>query len=323
MTGHRKSGFAVVAFERRHARSRQLAEYLTIYLQNFAPAHRTKTNELVEFLENPDEGRMVVYFGLSYHGKPCGFATLMFYPAFSLGVVDHMAITQTARGYGAFFSFSDLISDYLDNKRVALNYLLTEVTLGEQPLSTGITPLTLVRLMRFLGFRLANLPYYAPDPLIVSNKEACRAALMIVSRPDKATMGSDELMSLLNVVYFKHYGEWYRRVMTAEVYSKYEEAIKEAFDQIGSFVHASKTIKINGMKNFELPYTVEPGGKIGVGVIGNMTLIALPAILTIALAFEQQTSLTTAVAVATIIIFGIALIPRCRRFLFRFFQLER
>jgi hypothetical protein len=323
MVRHRKSGFSVVIFEKKQARSQRLAEFLTVYVQNVAAAHRTKTNELVEFLEKPDEGRVVVYFGLSYYDKPCGFATLMVYPDSYVGVVDHLTISQTSRGFGAFFAFSDLISEYLDDNRIALNYLVAEVALGEQALSTGVTPLTLVRLLRFLGFRLANLRYYAPDPLIVGDKESCRAALMLITRPDKQMIGSDELVSILKVIYFKHYGEWYRRVMTTEVYSKYEVAIKSAFIEIEDFVRASRLIKINGMKNFELPYTVEPGKPIGVGVIGNMILIALPAIITIALAFEQQTRLTVAIAGATVITFALTLVPRFRRLLLRFFQLER
>jgi hypothetical protein len=318
-----KSGFSVDTFERGQARSKRLAEYLTVYLQHFAPAHRTKTNELVEFLENPDEGRVIVYFGLSYFGKPCGFATLMFYPDSNLGVVDHVAVAPTARGYGAFFSFCELIAEYLDRNNFALNYLVAEIMLGDQPFVTGFTPLTLIRLMRFLGFRVANLPYYAPDPAMVRDKDSCRAALMVISQPDKAAMGSEELLELLRVVYFKHYGDWYRRVMAAEKYSEYERVIVKSFDEIKEYVRATKTIKINGMKNFELPYVVEPGSKVSVGFVGYIVLIALPATLTIALAIEQETRLTAAVAIVTGIIFCLTLIPRCRRFVLKFFQLER
>jgi hypothetical protein len=92
------SGFAVETFDRRRARSPRLTEYFTIYVQNLTPAHRTKTSELQEFLARPDQGREVVYFGLSYYGKPCGFATLMFYPEAGLGVFDHVTIAPTDRG---------------------------------------------------------------------------------------------------------------------------------------------------------------------------------------------------------------------------------
>ena len=77
------------------------------------------------------------------------------------------------------------------------------------------------------------------------------------------------------------------------------------------------------MKNFDLPYLVEPGSRISVSLVGYITLIALPAVLTIALAFQQEWRLTASVAVVTAIIFSLALIPRCRRVLLKFFQLER
>ena len=74
-----KSGFSVDAFEIKPSRSRRLAKYLAIYLQNFAPSRQTKTNELIEFQEKPDKGPVIVYFALSCYGKPREFATLMLY----------------------------------------------------------------------------------------------------------------------------------------------------------------------------------------------------------------------------------------------------
>ena len=318
-----KSGFSIVIFERKQARSEKLADYLAIYLQNFAPVHRTKTNELIDFLENPDEGRTIVYFGLAFRGKPCGFATLMIYKDSNLGVVDHIAIAPTTRGYGAFFSFADMIADYLEGKRIALNYLFAEITLEDQPISTGINPITLVRLMRFIGFRVVNLRYYAPDPMIVTNKEACRAALMVISSPEKNLISSHELIALLKVIFFQHYGLWYRRIMSVDHYHEYDLVIRETFSQMSLSAQSSKIIKINGMKNLNLPYVVEPKRLVTAGLAGYIAIIAVPAFLTIALAIEQETKLTIVVAIATVGLFMLALIPRCRGILFRFFQLEQ
>lgn len=318
-----KSGFSLDAFERKQSRSPRLAEYLTVYLQHLAPSHRTKTNELLEFLSNPDKGRVIVYFGLSYYGKPCGFATLMLYPDSSLGVIDHVAIAPTARGYGAFFSLCELIAEYLERSRHTYNYLIAEIVLGDQPVVTGTTGLMLIRLTRFIGFRIANLPYYAPDPLIVRDKESCRAALMILAQPDKTKIDADELLALLRVIYFKHYGDWYRRIMRSDEFSSYETALTKAFDQTAAFIRSEKTIKINGMKNLELPYIVEPGSKVSASLIGYVMLVALPAILTIAVAIEQETRLTAAIAVITAVLFCLLLIPKIRGPLLRFFQLER
>ena len=136
-----KSGFAGEVFDKKRSRSPRLAEYLLIYVQHLAPERRTETNELLEFLENPNSGQIIVYFGLSYRGKPCGFATLMLYPDSGVGVVDHIAIAPTVRGYGAFFSFCEFIADYLETQKQIYNYLISEILLGEHAYVTGMSPL--------------------------------------------------------------------------------------------------------------------------------------------------------------------------------------
>jgi hypothetical protein len=317
------SGFSLDAFERKQSRSLHLAEYLAVYVQHLTPLHRTKTNELIEFLRDPDEGRIIIYFGLSYYGKACGFATLMLYPEADLGVIDHMAIAPTVRGYGAFFSFSELIAEYVERTTYHYNYVVAEIVLGDQPVTTGTTPSMLIRLTRFIGFRIANLPYYAPDPSIVSDKESCRAALMMYLQPDRSTIAGEELITLLHSIYFKHYGEWYRRIMSAEQYAEYRSALTKAFEQTTAFIHSQKIVKINGMKNFELPYIVEPGSKVSAALVGYILLVAFPATLTIALAVEQEARLTILTAMITLLVACLAFIPKIRGTLLRFLQLER
>jgi hypothetical protein len=225
--------------------------------------------------------------------------------------------------YGAFFSFCELIAEYLERTRHTYNYLLVEIVLSDEPIVSGSTALTLIRLTRFIGFRLVNLPYYAPDPLIIRNKESCRAALMMFGQPQRTKIEADELIAILRIVYFRHYGDWYRRIMKVEEFQDYERAITKSFDQMSSFIRAEKIVKINGMRNLELPYIVQPGSKISASFAGYLVLVALPAILTIAIAIEQETRLTAAVAASAAVVFILVLVPRFRRTLLRFFQLEQ
>lgn len=96
------STFAIEVFDRKRARSDRLADFLALYVHHFGPEHRTASNELIEFLASPDQGQSITYFGLTYDGNPCGFATFMYYPEGPIGVVDHLVIAPNLRGYGAF-----------------------------------------------------------------------------------------------------------------------------------------------------------------------------------------------------------------------------
>jgi hypothetical protein len=114
VSGELRSKFSVVVFDHLSAHASELADYLHIYIQNLTPDHRTKTNELVDFLANPLPGQQIFYFGLRYRGHPCGMATLMVYADVQVGIIDHIAIAATERGFGAFTAFCENIADYVE-----------------------------------------------------------------------------------------------------------------------------------------------------------------------------------------------------------------
>jgi hypothetical protein len=287
-----KSGFAGEVFDRKRSRSDRLPEYLLIYANYLPPENRTDTNELLEFLERPNPGQLIVYFGLSYYGKPCGFATLMLYEQSGIGIVDHIAIAPTVRGLGAFFMFCDLIAEYLERQRKSYNYIAAEIVLGNRPYTTGMTPIMLLRLTRFIGFRLANIPYFAPDTTNIEDKTANRAALMLLCQPDRAEIDSAEMSRIINVIYHDHYLAWCRRTMPPNEFQAYQDNVLARLREILIFIDAERIIKINGMKNLDLPYVVDPQNRPPLNVIHFMILVAIPAVLTIVVSLAQETRLT-------------------------------
>ena len=119
----RQSSFELEVFERRSGGVARLDEYLDLYIQHFSPHHRTGSNQLRWYLQNPIEGRRIIYFGLSRLGEPCGFAVLMYYPHLATGVFDFVVIAPNRRGHGAFFELCNQIADYLEAERIPVNYL--------------------------------------------------------------------------------------------------------------------------------------------------------------------------------------------------------
>lgn len=318
-----KSKFSVVVFEWADARSPELADYLHIYLQNLTPDHRTKTNELLDFLANPFPNQQIIYFGLKYRGKPCGMATLMVYPEVQLGVIDHIAISPTARGFGAFSAFCENIADYVERAEFSLNYLVAEVILGDHLATTGIGAAALIRLCKFVGFRLAHIPYYAPDTSLVSDRGSCRAALMILPQPDREKLMSAEVSTILHTIFFDHYAAWHKRVMLADEYSRYERAMRKEYEHLSQVVERAKTITINGMRNFDLLYVLDTPGRPTLNLAGAALLVGIPAVLTIVVSLIQELWITIGTLVVVVLATGLAFIPRFRIPILKFFQLER
>lgn len=323
MTAKRlRSEFELEVFDRRRAGSPELLDYLQIYIQHLAPQHRTKTRELLQFLRDPLPNQSIIYFGLLRQGRPCGVATLMHYRDSHVAFVDHMAIAQTDRGAGAFFEFCNRIADYLESKPIVFNYLLVEIILNDQPITTGIDALTLIRLTRFLGFKIACLPYYAPDESLPSDREGCRAALAVFAQPDRSEIDAAEFMRMCRVIFFDHYLAWHKKTMTQWEYNAYEIAARAEFERLEEVVQRKGSVRLNGMKNFDLPYILESQRPKRMSMLGSMVLVAVPATITIVFAALQSLWFTVIAVAVTGMAFSLLLVPKLRKPLLKFFQLE-
>jgi hypothetical protein len=310
-------------FDRRRAKSDRLAEFLALYVHHFGPEHRTPTNELVEFLSAPVAGQTITYFGLTYADKPCGFATLMYYPEGPIGIVDHLVIAPNLRGYGGFFNFCDLIASYLERQRIALDHIVSEITLDDRGLASSIKPVVLVRMMRLIGFKAAKTAYWAPDPAILQDPDSCKAVLLFASRPEREDLPADEFIRLVQLIYKTHYGSWYERTMTKDQFKRYHEVANELLKKIQTSTAKDKRIILNGMKNFDLVFSVDPNPEADASTLFYIGLLALPATVGVAVAFTQELRVAAVATTISIVLIGLfAANKRLRRLLMRAFQLK-
>lgn len=316
------SVFALEVFDRRNAKSPRLADYLDIYVSNFGHDHRTKTNELLDFLANPPDDRKIVYFGLTYRGIPCGFAVFMVFESEGIAVIDHLVIAPNSRGHGSFFVFADLIVTYLESKHDPIEYFVAEVVLDHDHSVSAIKPELLMRLMRLIGFKVAKVRYWAPDPLIIQDRDACRAALMIATQPDRSRLPVPEFVRIVRLVFHRHYGDWYQRARP-EIFDEYGKATEAALADIENLVAKERTIILNGMKDSDLRTIVSHPAAPDLPVLGYILLLSIPAVVGAAVAFKQDLITASTSALVTLLILVICLcVPRLRRPLFRFFQLR-
>jgi hypothetical protein len=317
------STFAMEVFDRRRGRSDRLAEFLALYVHYFGPEHRTATNELVEFLSSPVAGQSITYFGLTYDDKPCGFATFMYYPEGPIGIVDHLVIAPNLRGYGGFFSFCDLIASYLERQRIALDHIISEIMLDDRSLASNVKPAVLVRMMRLIGFKAAKTAYWAPDPAILQDPDSCKAVILFASRPEREDLPVGEFIRLVQLIYKTHYGCWYARTMPKDQFERYQKAADGLLKRIQASTAKEKRIILNGMKNYDLVFSVDPNPAADASALFYIGLLAIPAAVGIAVAFTQE--LRVAAVAASISIVGIGLFAtnkKLRRLLMRAFQLK-
>lgn len=317
------STFAIEVFDRKRARSDRLADFLALYVHHFGPEHRTASNELIEFLASPNQGQSITYFGLTYDGNPCGFATFMYYPEGPIGVVDHLVIAPNLRGYGAFFGFCDLIARYIERKRLPLDFIVAEIMLADGSLVTSIRPALLVRLMRLVGFKAARAAYWAPDPTILHDRESCKAVLLFASQPDRDELPAVEFLRLVELIYKSHYQRWYERTMPAEKFRRYQEVADELLQKIRAGAAKDKRVVLNGMKNIDLVFSLDPNPPANPSTLFYIGLLLIPAAVGIAVAFAQELRVAAVAAGLSIALIGLfAANGRLRNLLMQAFRLK-
>jgi hypothetical protein len=232
-------------------------------------------------------------------------------------------IAPNLRGYGSFFNFCDLIASYLEKQRIPLDHIISEITLDDRSLTSSVKPVVLVRMMRLLGFKAAKTAYWAPDPAILQDPDSCKAVLLFASRPEREDLPIDEFIRLVQLIYKTHYGSWYERTMTKDRFQRYQKAADGLLKKIQASTAKEKRIILNGMKNLDLVFSVDPNPAADASAFFYIGLLAIPATVGIAVAFTQE--LRVAAIAASVSIVGIGLFAthkKLRRLLMRAFQLK-
>jgi hypothetical protein len=312
-----RSGFELEVFDQRVSSRSSLTEFLALYVTYFTPRHRTDTNQLLHYINNPLPGRRIIYFGLRYEGQAAGFCVLMYYPETAAGIFDFIVIAPTRRGHGAFFEFANLIAEYLERRRILPNYMIAEVVEDEGQLTHGITPRSLIRLLRLLRFRRVKLPYCAPDPAIVTDPKQCKAWLMLAVEPDRPTISASELIRLFELIYLDHYLLWFKGVMAPAEAAAYEQAVRAECATLSHRARVAQVIDLNGIKDLDV--ALEPRSEnreLTFALVGATTTAV-----TLALAMRDDPWVTgSLVAVAVLALFAAMFQRRIRRLMLTLFR---
>jgi hypothetical protein len=312
-----RSSFELEVFDQGPSAMRRLEDFLAIYLQYLTPKHRTDTNQLKHYLQSPLQGRRIIYFGLTFRNQPCGFCAFMYYPASNIGIFDFMVIAPTARGQGAYFAFADLISEYLEIKRIIADYFIAEIVADEGETDTLTNPAAFIRLVRLQGFRRARIIYHAPDPSIVRSLSPCRASLMIASNNDRDAISAAELLRIVDLIYFNHYLLWYGPFMSRNDRVQYDRVLKEERARFAQRAAAHDPVILNGMKGHDV--RLEPTSERHRAVI----LVFLTASAAVGLVAAVSPGITTgwiALGTAALAIVAVLFNMKLRRLFLRLFD---
>lgn len=143
---------------------KDFAEALSLYMRYTPPAVRTNTNEITYWIDNAGEYQQNKLLVLGFYcGKRIiGFSEMAYLADSKVLVIDYLAIESSFRKNNVFFEFIEHARSFIAELRLDVRYIVTEI--GK--FSSTVPPdssRSLVRLLKFAGFKVAKVTYYQPQ----------------------------------------------------------------------------------------------------------------------------------------------------------------
>jgi hypothetical protein len=126
--------YSLECFDRKSVNSVAFDKALAIYRDTTGGRVKTDASQIVYWAERKStdfspKGDYVEVFGLLRDRQVIGFALAFYIPEQKLYVVDHVAITPSARSMTAFDRFCDLIEGHVKRAGVDVEYGVAEVSM--------------------------------------------------------------------------------------------------------------------------------------------------------------------------------------------------
>jgi hypothetical protein len=229
---------------------RTYARAISIYADHMPPDLRTNTGEIAHWLDHYNQmfdDRFHV-LSLSVNKDVAGFCELVYLKEANIVVVDYIAIDRQYRGgLEVFFNFATLVRSFIHELYPMVNYVVVEIAPLKE--SNEIRyGLTLLRLVKMLGFGVVDAPYIQPSLGNDNSESELEGALLLHPKPTTGVLPKQSYLRIVRAIYYDHYVRWYG------VHGKdYESAYKANTDRLYAKVVGQtkkESIVVNGLRHF-------------------------------------------------------------------------
>ena len=259
MVGKYEVRYRIEILDRQTDKAR-LAEALAVYSRSTSAGIRTRTNEILSKICHPETAKGQLLFLSLHKGRSIvGFALLAYFQKNQTIVIDHLAIDEEHRKHGSFYVFSSLIQQLILEKYPEYDYVVAEIPIDKQFSYDGVNGNALVRLLRSVGFKRAQVKYRLPNIDARIYKKTYDAALMIRGAHHLSEPRSEDLIELVRVIMFDFYSDWYKDFLAADFVS-YERHLNELFKQFKTSLNGRASVLLNGSHSFSHPLSGSPVG---------------------------------------------------------------
>jgi hypothetical protein len=243
-------------------------EIIDIYSQNVKPNIRTSTNEIEHWIENYEKINKDTFrvIGLFANDEPIGYCQYAYFEEEQLVFIDYIVIPNGS--LPIIIAFKDLLRKYFYSEHRNIKYLIGEVACHLN-YAEGIIPFEskkMLRLFELLGFAEIKAHYFSPM-LGHGNIESKMWAILIISITGteydlhKPQLSKSKYLEIIKVIYYKHYGRWYKAFLSDIEMMQYNIHLDDLFAQIEGDTK-EELIAVNG----ETPWPPPPNRKKNFGI---------------------------------------------------------
>ena len=219
---------------------------LKVYNESTPYEIKTNTNEMTKWVDEDASLQPFepMFFVLYFSKKVAGLALMTYIKTKRLVVLEYVSIAEKYRVNTVFFSYVNLLENYLKVNRYDVSYIVNEVSNRHGGTDVDKESRLFTKLLCVEGYSKVNATYLTP-PLGIGNHESVfEAFLYMKSGGDVNNIEKQTYVDLIHAIYYDYYLPWYRIVLSDEQYQEYNKSLDECYARIIKEISSVSLINI-------------------------------------------------------------------------------
>lgn len=207
------------------------AKALKIYIDQTPADIKTNSNELSNWLMRPDETHFeVLVFILYCDSEVVGLAMMTYHKQVRVMAYEYIAIENQYSSFALYFSYLDLLNSYSIENGYDVLYWIVEINNRNGGNDIDKESVLFKKLLCLNQFGKIDA-YHQTFPLGLDRDSSFEAVLYIKSNDRIKQISKDKYLKIIESIK-EYYAVWYKRYMTNENFSRYNQILCEIFEKI-------------------------------------------------------------------------------------------
>lgn len=207
---------------------------LKIYNEQTPVSIKTNTNEISHWLINKKEHKSfeLMVFTLYLDDKVIGFAMISYVAQYKIIIIDYMALSTQYRVNTTFFTYLNLLQNYLIETATPVNYYVVEISNKDNGNNIDRESRFFRKLICLEDFNKLDAQYYTLQLGIDDYESNFEAFIYIKSVDSTSNISKDTYLNIVKSIYYSYYEAWYVPFLTEDEKEQYKAHIDSQYELI-------------------------------------------------------------------------------------------